>query len=155
MDTRSDTALPAGTVRLLDGGVGTELQKRGVPMTPQSWCGPVPPEHLTTLERIHRDYIAAGADVITANTYSTSRLLLDLDGIGSEFERINRAAVRTAMKARTRAGARAFWWPALSRIAVQSRKERLGRMQEVPPRRTGWPRPCASSAASCATRAAT
>ena len=104
VDTSSDTALHAGTVRLLDGGVGTELQKRGVPMTPQSWCGPVPPEHLPTLERIHRDYIAAGADVITANTYSTSRLLLDLDGIGSEFERINRAAVRTAMKARDESG---------------------------------------------------
>ncbi len=104
MKGRKDPLLPEGTVLLLDGGIGTELQKRGVPMTTQSWCGPVPVEHLPTLEAIHRDYIAAGADIITANTYSTSRLLLDLDGIGEEFDRINRSAVRAAMTARDTGG---------------------------------------------------
>ncbi len=96
--------LREGAVKLLDGGNGTELQRRGIPMATQSWCGPVAPEHLATLEAIHLDYIAAGADIITTNTYSTSRLLLDLDGIGEEFDRINRTAVRAARQARDRSG---------------------------------------------------
>jgi len=28
-------------VVLLDGGTGTELQKRGLDMVPGAWCGPV------------------------------------------------------------------------------------------------------------------
>lgn len=104
LKAKTDWILPPGAVKLLDGGNGTELQRRGVPMATQSWCGPVAPEHLPTLEAIHRDYIDAGADIITANTYSTSRLLLELDGIGSEFDRINRAAVRTAQRARDVSG---------------------------------------------------
>lgn len=32
--------LAAGSVAVLDGGTGTELQRRGVWMDPQAWCGP-------------------------------------------------------------------------------------------------------------------
>jgi len=104
MAGRKKSLIPDEVVLLLDGGTGTELQKRGVPMSTQSWCGPVPPEHLPALEAVHGDYIAAGADIITANTYSTSRLLLDLDGMGEAFEQINRSAVRAAMEARHNSG---------------------------------------------------
>jgi methionine synthase I (cobalamin-dependent) len=96
--------LRKGEVKLLDGGTGTELQKRGVSMSSQAWCGPAALENIAVLEDIHRDYIAAGADIITANTYATSRILLDLDGLGDKFEQINRASIHVAQKVRDTCG---------------------------------------------------
>lgn len=92
--------LAAGDVVLLDGGTGTELQRRGARMDPGAWCGPASLESGDILERVHRDYIAAGADVITANTYASSRLMLEPAGYGERFAEINRAAVDAAHRAR-------------------------------------------------------
>ncbi len=98
--------LAAGDVVLLDGGTGTELQRRGVRMDPGAWCGPASLESGDILERVHRDYIAAGADVITANTYASSRLMLEPAGYGERFAEINRAAVEAAHRAREASGRR-------------------------------------------------
>ena len=96
--------LDGGEIIILDGGVGTELQRRGVPMDPEAWCGAATLGHLDTLEAIHGDYIAAGADIITANTYASSRLMLGAAGLGDRFEEINRSAVRAALRARAASG---------------------------------------------------
>jgi homocysteine S-methyltransferase len=96
--------LQPGVVRLLDGGTGTELQKRGIAMSTQAWCGPAALENSAALEQVHRDYIAAGADIVTANTYASSRHLLALDGFGDAFEQINRTAVAAARQARDASG---------------------------------------------------
>ena len=105
-ETTGDAFLRPGAVRILDGGTGTELQKRGVRMTAQAWCGPAALDNFSILQEIHRDYIEAGADIITANTYSTSRQLLELDGFADAFEAINRAAVGAAQAARRDSGRR-------------------------------------------------
>ena len=52
------------------------------------------------LEEIHRDYIIAGADIITANTYSTSRLMLSLSGHEKNFLEINKKTIEAAQRAR-------------------------------------------------------
>jgi len=96
--------LKDGGIVILDGGTGTELERRGVPMDAQAWCGPATLEHLDVLEAIHGDYIAAGADVITANTYASSKLMLTPAGFADRFEDINRAAVETAHRAREKSG---------------------------------------------------
>ncbi|MFI9654990.1 homocysteine S-methyltransferase family protein [Guyparkeria sp. GHLCS8-2] len=98
------TAVQKGEVRLLDGATGTELEKRGVPMRTNAWSGSASLDHPEILEQIHRDYIAAGADIITANTYATSRALLELDGLGDQFETINRASVQAACRAKDASG---------------------------------------------------
>ena len=100
----ADTDFREGEVKLLDGGTGTELQKRGVPMKSQAWCGLAALENIGVLEDIHRDYIAAGADIITTNTYATSRVLLAQDGFGDKFEEINRASIHAAQKVRDSCG---------------------------------------------------
>jgi len=102
--TRAYPEFDGGAVALLDGGTGTELQRRGVPMTAQAWCGPAALDHVATLEQVHGDYIAAGADIITANTYASARHLLSHDGFGDHFDAINRAAVRAARAARDASG---------------------------------------------------
>lgn len=97
--------LELGEVVLLDGATGTELQRRGVPMEPTAWCGAGTVEGRTILEAVHRDYIAAGAGVITANTFATSRMVLSRAGLGERFEEINRTAVDAALAAADGTGA--------------------------------------------------
>lgn len=96
--------LKRGGVIILDGGTGSELERRGVPMNAGAWCGPATLQHADTLEEIHRDYIYAGADVITANTFASSRLMLARAGLADRFEDINRLAVASAHRARKQSG---------------------------------------------------
>lgn len=96
--------LDDGDIIVLDGGTGTELERRGVPMDPEAWCGAATLDHVEVLEGIHRDYIASGADVITANTYASSRLMLKPAGLGNRFLDINRTAINTAHRAKQASG---------------------------------------------------
>lgn len=96
--------LDRGGIVILDGGTGTELERRGISMDPGAWCGPASLENADLLREIHCDYIAAGADVITANTYASSRLMLEPAGFGDQFEAINRTAIRAAHRAREASG---------------------------------------------------
>ena len=86
---------------ILDGGVGTELQKRGIEMD-ASWCGTAS-LHDEKLKGIHSDYILAGSEIITTNTYASSRLMLDAAGLGEHFEEINSKAIKAALSAREQA----------------------------------------------------
>src|SRR6185295_9230878 len=92
--------LDAGEVVLLDGPTGTELQRRGAAMDPAAWCGPATLQHDRLLTEIHADYIAAGAAVVTANTYASSRLMLTGAGLADRVDEINRRAVAAALRAR-------------------------------------------------------
>lgn len=92
--------LDDGGIVILDGGTGTELQKRGADMDPSAWCGPATLQNERLLTEIHADYIRAGAEVITANTYASSRLMLEPAGFGDRVEEINRRAVEAALAAR-------------------------------------------------------
>ena len=93
-----------GNILILDGGTGTELEKRGVPMDPGAWCGVAALEHADILKRIHLDYIFSGADIITTNTYSSSRHMLELSGLGQKFFEINKNALEAAHNAREASG---------------------------------------------------
>jgi homocysteine S-methyltransferase len=73
-------------------------------MDPRAWCGPASLNNVEVLERIHRDYIAAGADIITANTYASSRLMLGAAGLADRFHDINRIAIEAARRARDASG---------------------------------------------------
>ena len=94
------TRLDAGEVIVLDGATGTELQRRGAAMDPAAWCGPATLHNDELLTDIHADYIRAGSDVITANTFASSRLMLTPAGYGDQVAEINRRAVEAALRAR-------------------------------------------------------
>jgi S-methylmethionine-dependent homocysteine/selenocysteine methylase len=72
--------LAGGHLVILDGGTGTDIQRRGVPMHPQKWCAEANISHPDVIRAVHADYIQAGAQVITANTFATSPLLFDALG---------------------------------------------------------------------------
>ena len=82
-------------VVMLDGGMGTMLQKAGVPM------GKVPEElnvtHGDAVMDIHRQYIEAGSDVIYANTFSANRYKLGYSSYS--VDTLVTAGVQNAKKA--------------------------------------------------------
>lgn len=92
--------LDGGDIVILDGATGTELQRRGIAMDPSAWCGVASLANQAVLTQIHSDYIAAGAEVVTANTFASSRVVLQQAGYGDKVAEINRAAVEAALRAR-------------------------------------------------------
>ena len=94
---------------LLDGGVSTEIQKRGVAMDSDVWSGLAHKTHPQVVLQVHEDYIQAGAQVITANTYSTARHVLESIDLGGEVKAINTEAVKLAQIARDNAAKDETW----------------------------------------------
>jgi S-methylmethionine-dependent homocysteine/selenocysteine methylase len=84
---------------LLDGGTGSELRRRQIVFNEIVWSAAANLDCPTVLMDIHRDYIAAGADIITANTFATTRFVLEAGGLARRFEEINRAAIVAAQTA--------------------------------------------------------
>ena len=93
----------AGDVIILDGAIGTELQAMGAPMNEQSWAGTPNLTHPSTVLQMHINYIKAGADVITTNTYSSARHNLEPLGHGELTVELNMRAVHIAQEAIYRA----------------------------------------------------
>ena len=93
----------AGDVIILDGAIGTELQAMGAPMNEQSWAGAPNLTHPSTVLQMHINYIKAGADVITTNTYSSARHNLEPMGHGELTVELNMRAVHIAQEAIYRA----------------------------------------------------
>ena len=108
MTTLSDR-LKNKEVILLDGGVSTEIQKRGVSMDEDVWSGIAHRTHPEITLQVHEDYIRSGSQVITANTYSTARHVLERINMGDQVRSLNEAAVELARKARDNAAADEVW----------------------------------------------
>ena len=92
--------LDARELILLDGGTGTEMQRKGAPMSGEVWCALATRSHPDILHDVHADYIRVGADVIIANTFATSPLMLQGHGLLDDMEDLDRQAVRIAREAR-------------------------------------------------------
>ena len=91
--------LAAGGEIIIDGANGSELERRGVPMDERAWCGPSVTTHSHVLKKIHKDYIAAGAEVIITNTFASSRQMLEPAGYGDQVAEMNTKAVEIAKMA--------------------------------------------------------
>ncbi|MFL5334674.1 MAG: homocysteine S-methyltransferase family protein, partial [Geminicoccaceae bacterium] len=96
--------LNRGSAVILDGATGTELQRRGVPMDDVAWCALATASHPDILRAIHGDYVRAGADLVTANTFASARHMLDRAGIGARTADLNRRSVTLAREAAAQAG---------------------------------------------------
>ena len=94
--------LRSGETILLDGATGSELENRGIKMD-NSWCATASLE-FDILKQIHKDYINAGAKIITTNTYASNRMVLEVAGVEDRFEEINLAAINAAIQAREECG---------------------------------------------------
>ncbi len=82
-----------------DGGMGSLLQAAGLQAgeLPERWNL----SHPEIITEVHRKYLAAGADIMTTNTFGANRLKYDNDG---ELKAIVEAAIANAKKAVEEAG---------------------------------------------------
>ncbi|RME80072.1 MAG: bifunctional homocysteine S-methyltransferase/methylenetetrahydrofolate reductase, partial [Caldilineae bacterium] len=98
--------LEAGPL-LLDGAMGTEIYARGL-----NFEQSLEETNLTqpqVVKAIHRDYLAAGADVIETNTFGANRIRQEDFGLGEKAPAMARAGVRLAREAREEAGRPQVW----------------------------------------------
>ena len=91
--------LARGETIIIDGGTGTDIQRRGVPMDGDTWCAEANLTHPHVVRAVHEDYVKAGAEVIIANTFATSPLLFNAIGRDDDLLMIDRAAVAIAREA--------------------------------------------------------
>jgi homocysteine S-methyltransferase len=87
-------------ILLLDGGVSTEIRRRGVALDKNVWSGLATKTNPDEVRQVHEDYIKAGAQIITANTYSTARHVLESINLGHESKLLNLKSVQLAQQAR-------------------------------------------------------
>src|SRR5512135_3189843 len=100
--------LAAGRVLLLDGATGTELQRRGVDTGLPLWSARALLEAPDVLRAIHMDYAAAGADIITTDTFRTHRRTLTRAGLGERARALTLLAVKIAREAAQQADRKIF-----------------------------------------------
>ncbi|WP_323120319.1 homocysteine S-methyltransferase family protein [Burkholderia alba] len=91
---------------LLDGATATELQRRGYEMRPPLWSAEslLTPEGRAALLEIHGEYVEAGADIITANTFRTTRKAVSASSHRITAAELTAVAVELARQAIDQAG---------------------------------------------------
>ena len=82
-----------GEFILMDGALGTELERRGVPFEGEGWSAFAVRDHGDIIRETHEDYIRAGARLHIVNSFALARHVLEAVGLGAEFEQLNRRAV--------------------------------------------------------------
>jgi homocysteine S-methyltransferase len=85
-----------GPPLLLDGATGADLFARGVRTPPPLWSAWALLTHQPTVRQIARDHVAAGADVVTTNTFRTHARNLAMAGEKTRAEELTARAVRLA-----------------------------------------------------------
>ena len=71
-----------GAPVVIDGGMGTQLEKSGVPMDDKVWSGRTVLSHPDAVLQVHEAFITAGAEVIITNTFAAARHMLEPGGLG-------------------------------------------------------------------------
>lgn len=117
--------LTNGKTVIMDGGVSTEMERKGLAMNGDVWSGAAHIDHGDIVLAVHEDYMRAGAEIITANTFATARHVLNSIGKGDDAARITRDGVALAKQARDNVATGDVWiagsmssMPSLEQISV-------------------------------------
>ena len=86
-------------IYILDAGTGTALQKRGIKTNLPLWSAKALFNSPQVVKDLHKEYILAGANIITTNTFRTQKRTLAKVGLENEVVRINELAVDLAKQA--------------------------------------------------------
>ena len=81
---------------VLDGGTGRELARIGAPFSQPLWSAQALMESPDHVRRVHESFVAAGAEVITTNTYALVPFHLGRELFDSDGRRLTQLAASTA-----------------------------------------------------------
>ncbi len=87
-------ALRSGQILLMDGAMGTELQRAGI--GPNECCEAWNLSHPEVVQAIHEAYVAAGARCLVTNTFQANPAALARHGLTQQLEAICDAAIGLA-----------------------------------------------------------
>ena len=121
-------SLRQGEFILMDGALGTELERRGVPFEGNGWSAYAVRDHGEVIRQTHVDYLQAGAKLHIVNSFALARHVLEPIGLAAEFEELNRRSVVLFDEAVERIGMdRGNLWVAgsLSTFAANSNRSLL------------------------------
>jgi len=128
----SDLKLPERTI-LLDGGIGRELRFRGIDVMTSIWSAKALLDAPQVVCEVHSDFITAGADVITINTYGIVKSNLAWAGIEDRFAELNLLACDLAKEARDVSGRDVLIAGSLPPLAGSYRPDRIGEFEALEP----------------------
>ncbi|MGD8330242.1 MAG: homocysteine S-methyltransferase family protein [Acidobacteriota bacterium] len=97
-----------GPPLLLDGALGSELDRRGVDVSLPLWSAGALLTDPTALIAVHREYAEAGADIITTDTFRTQRRTFERAGVNESAAEFTAVAVHLARAAVSVAASPAF-----------------------------------------------
>lgn len=120
-------------VALLDGSMGQELINRGAGGQGNLWAADALLHRPEVVLAIHCDYIDAGADIITTNSYSTIRHKFEPAGLMHRFADMNRLAGQLAVQAREQSGRAVLIAGSLPPQRGSYRPDRVGSFAEIEP----------------------
>ncbi|MTI07575.1 homocysteine S-methyltransferase family protein [Roseibium denhamense] len=92
-------------ITILDGGMGQELVRRSGRVPSGLWSCELMMERPDLVRAVHDDFLAAGADIVSVNSYTLHRDRLNPAGLGDEFEAVHKLACDLACEARDAFGA--------------------------------------------------
>ena len=95
--------LAAGETVLMDGGMGSEIERRGI-ISPTTWSGGPMLTHPEVVRDIHQEYIEAGAEIIITNTFGTGRDMLEHGDLEHKVAEANKLGIEAAVQARRSSG---------------------------------------------------
>jgi 5-methyltetrahydrofolate--homocysteine methyltransferase len=79
---------------LLDGGMGTQLAKRGLEMGGQNSVS-----NPDAVLEVHKEYEQSGCDLIITNTLTMNRIYIETHGVGVDVKEVNLAGAKLARQA--------------------------------------------------------
>ena len=100
--------LASGEKFLMDGGTGSEVQRRGADVligaTAETellaWSATANIDYADVVQQVHQDYLRCGADVLISNNFWTTRGRLDMIGLGDRWQEYAEAAAHNAIVAK-------------------------------------------------------
>ena len=128
----AELKLPARPI-LLDGGMGRELRFRGIDVMTSIWSARALIDAPAVVGEVHSDFINAGADVITINSYGIVKSSLAWAGIEDRFAELNLKACSLAKEARDASGRDIVIAGSLPPLAGSYRPDRVGKFEEIEP----------------------
>jgi S-methylmethionine-dependent homocysteine/selenocysteine methylase len=128
----SELKLPERTI-LLDGGMGRELRFRGIDVMTSIWSARALIDAPQVVREVHSDFITAGADIITINSYGIIKRDFAWAGIEDRFKELNLLACKLAKEARDASGRAVLIARSLPPLAGSFRPDRVGKFEEIEP----------------------
>jgi S-methylmethionine-dependent homocysteine/selenocysteine methylase len=130
--------LATGRTVVMDGAMGTEIDRRGAPIDLSVWSARALESRHEVVREIHEDYVRAGAELQITNTFATARHVLEAAGLGDRFEELNRDAVELCREAiATAEGSGLERWIAGSNSTYAEASDRTN-LPPLPTRRTNY-----------------